>query len=149
MAEATTKPTQLISNFEVHTRCNRSEDGTVVLGWTGWFLKSKYTGSELPVKHGDVKDMRVVFPDSPWDPDTETNAMFTIDDYVTVDTKCEHTLRMACNYLLREMVGPENNADVKLRRLWRFNVYKGTPTIPDKESVVSVGLGLFDDMDDF
>ena len=130
MAGTKEKPIQLISRFTVHPRCIRSEDGTVVLGWTGWFLKSDYK-AELPVNDGDVKDIRLEFPDSPWDHATDTNAKFTIDDtYVTIGATCEYTLRMAINYLLRIMAGIKNNANVTLKRTWEFNAYKG-PDISD------------------
>lgn len=141
MTEAKEKPEKLISNFIVHPRCIRSKDETVVLGWTGWFLKSAYT-AELPVNNGDVKDIRLEFPDSPWANNEDTNAKFTIDDnYVTIDTKCEHTLRMAINYLLRVMAGIKNNANVTMRRKWEFNAYKG-PFVPEYDPYPAGGLGF-------
>jgi len=143
---STDKKTALVSNFEVKVRCNRSDDGATVLGWSGWFYKNKYM-SQLPVKNGEIMDMKVKMPDSHWEADEDTNVTFVVDnDFVTIETKHEHTLRVAFNYLLSAMVEPKK-ADVKLRRTWHFNIYED---VSDKESEISgPHIGIFDDDDDF
>jgi hypothetical protein len=139
------KKAPIISNFEVKVRCNRSDDGSTVLGWSGWFFKNKYL-SQLPIKNGEIMDMKIKMPDSHWEADQDTNVTFVVDnDFVTIESKHEHTLRIAFNYLLSAMIEPKK-ADVKLRRTWHFNIYED---VPDTESVMSGPIGIFDDNDDF